>query len=133
MSSKPERKKFRIHKYRGVTLDDLVLLSHEELKPLLKSRQRRKLNRGLQGGELKLLAKVKTSIESVKGEAGVKPPVVKTHLRSMIVLPEMVGAQIAIYNGKEFNVVEIKAPMIGHYLGEFSLTYVPVTHKTKSK
>jgi len=55
-----------------------------------------------------------------------KPAVVKTHLRDMIVVPEMIGSQIGIYNGKVFNTVEIKPEMTGHYLGEFSLSYKPV-------
>jgi len=42
----------------------------------------------------------------------------------MIVLPEMIGSVIGIYNGKIFNNVEIKPEMTGHYLGEFSISYV---------
>lgn len=57
-----------------------------------------------------------------------KPAVVKTHLRNMIILPEMVGSNIAIFNGKVFNLVEVKADMIGYYLGEFSISYRPVRH-----
>lgn len=57
-----------------------------------------------------------------------KPAVVKTHLRDMIVVPDMIGANIGIYNGKTFNQVEIKPEMIGHYLGEFSCTYKPTKH-----
>lgn len=60
--------------------------------------------------------------------ANEKPAVVKTHLRNMIVVPEMIGSVVGIYNGKVFNTVEIKAEMVGHYLGEFSITYNPVRH-----
>ncbi|KAM3405239.1 hypothetical protein ACQJBY_007997 [Aegilops geniculata] len=59
--------------------------------------------------------------------AGEKPGVVKTHLRDMIIMPE-IGSQIAVYNGKTFNQVEIKPEMIGHYLAEFSISYKPVKH-----
>merc|ERR1712232_484463 len=59
---------------------------------------------------------------------GEKPEVVKTHLRNQIVMPEMVGSVAGVYNGKAFNSVEIKPEMIGHYLGEFSITYHPVRH-----
>jgi ribosomal protein S19 len=52
-----------------------------------------------------------------------KPAPVKTHLRNMIIVPEMVGSTIAIYNGKVFNLVDIKADMVGNYLGEFSISY----------
>jgi small subunit ribosomal protein S15e len=54
---------------------------------------------------------------------GEKPAVVKTHLRNMVILPEMIGSVIGVYNGKVFNIVEIKPDMVGYYLGEFSITY----------
>ncbi|EGW03085.1 40S ribosomal protein S15 [Cricetulus griseus] len=57
-----------------------------------------------------------------------KPEVVKTHLRDMIILPEMVGSMMGVYNGKTFSQVEIKPEMICHYLGESSITYKPVKH-----
>lgn len=47
----------------------------------------------------------------------------------MIIIPEMIGSVVGIYNGKEFNQVEIKPEMLGRYLGEFSITYRPVAHK----
>jgi small subunit ribosomal protein S15e len=40
----------------------------------------------------------------------------------------MVGNNVAVYNGKLFNNVEIKFDMIGRYLGEFSLSYKPCRH-----
>jgi len=46
----------------------------------------------------------------------------------MIITPEMVGGQVAVYNGKAFGLVEIKADMIGYYLGEFSISYKVVSH-----
>ena len=59
---------------------------------------------------------------------GEKPKPVRTHLRNCIVLPEMVGSIVDVYGGKYWNSVEVKADMIGHYLGEFSLTYKPIRH-----
>ena len=56
-------------------------------------------------------------------EPNERPAVVKTHLRNMIVVPEMIGSVVGVYNGKVFNTVEIKPEMVGHYLGEFSITY----------
>jgi len=46
----------------------------------------------------------------------------------MVILPEMVGAKIGVYNGKEFVPVVIKPEMIGHRLGEFALTCKKVEH-----
>ena len=41
----------------------------------------------------------------------------------MIIVPEMIGSQVAVYNGKVFNLILVTADMIGQYLGEFSITY----------
>ena len=46
----------------------------------------------------------------------------------MVVLPEMVGVMIKIYQGKEFVPILIEAEMIGHYLGEFVMTRKKVAH-----
>ena len=45
-----------------------------------------------------------------------KPDIVKTHLRNMIVVSEITGSIVGVYNGKVFTQVEIKPEMIGHYL-----------------
>lgn len=37
--------------------------------------------------------------------AGDKPEPVRTHLRNMIIVPEMIGSVIGVYNGKTFNQV----------------------------
>ena len=50
-----------------------------------------------------------------------KPEPVKTHLRDMIIVPEMIGSIVGVYNGKVFNGIEIKPEMVGLYLGEFSI------------
>jgi small subunit ribosomal protein S15e len=75
---------------------------------------------------IRLYAKCKKSKKNT--QPGEKPVPVKTHLRNAIVLPEMVGNNVAVYNGKLFNNVEIKFDMIGRYLGEFSLSYKPCRH-----
>ncbi|RMF07220.1 30S ribosomal protein S19 [Candidatus Woesearchaeota archaeon] len=97
--------------YRGKTLEELQGMSIAEFAELLPSRQRRTLKRGFDEAQKALLKKLR---------AGKKE--VKTHSRDMIVLPEMVGKTIKVYNGKEFVAVMIQPEMIGHFLGEFSLT-----------
>ena len=42
-----------------------------------------------------------------------KPAVVKTHLRNMVVVPEMIGSVVGIYNGKVFNQIEVKVCLSG--------------------
>ncbi|KAJ6412232.1 hypothetical protein OIU84_005315 [Salix udensis] len=70
------------------------------------------------------------SVANKKRDAppGEKPEPVRTHLRNMIIVPEMIGSVIGVYNGKTFNQVEIKPEMISHYLAEFSISYKPVKH-----
>lgn len=75
---------------------------------------------------IRLYAKCKKAKKNTA--LGEKPAPVKTHLRNAIILPEMIGNNVAVYNGKAFNNVEIKFDMIGRYLGEFSLTYKPCKH-----
>ena len=43
-------------------------------------------------------------------------------------MPEMIGAVISVYSGREFVPIEIKFNMIGRYFGEFALTYKPTSH-----
>lgn len=122
---KPEWKKF---KYRGKTLEELLKMQLPELAKLLPARARRSLTRGLTPAQKKLLAKVKKIRRmAAEGETD-RLPVIKTHARDMVVLPEMVGLTIAVYNGKEFVQVKVSPEMIGHYLGEFSQTTKTVQH-----
>jgi len=37
---------------------------------------------------------------------------VKTHLRNMVVVPEMIGSIVGVYNGKTYNQVEIKVTIL---------------------
>lgn len=103
---------------------------YKELLPLMTSRIRRKFSHDIRAKEIRLMKKVTENIKKAPIVDGVreKPATVKTHLRNMIILPQMVGGVIGVYNGKDFVTVEIKPPMIGHYLGEFSITYKPVRH-----
>ena len=96
----------------------------DEFIELLPARQRRSLQRGLTLEQRKLLEKIRRVRE------GLEEGAIKTHVRDMIILPEMVGLVIMVHNGKEFVPVEIKPEMIGHYLGEFAITNKPVKHGT---
>jgi len=113
--------------YRGHTLNSLQGMSMDEFINLLPSRQRRSLQRGLTPEQRILLEKMREAKEAVKKGEDVT---IKTHVRDMIILPEMVGMKILVHNGKEFLPVEIKPEMIGHYLGEFAVTNKPVRHGT---
>jgi len=102
--------------YRGKTLDELKAMSLKQLADLFPARQRRKITRGFSDEEKKFIEKIK-----IKNN-------VKTHLRDMIILPNMVGKIIKIHSGKEFLPIEIQSEMIGHRLGELVLTRKKVGH-----
>ena len=75
---------------------------------------------------VRFLNKIRKS--KAKTTIGEKPVPVKTHYRGMVILPEMVGGVVSVYNGKSFANVEIKFDMIGKYLGEFAMSYKPTAH-----
>ena len=47
---------------------------------------------------------------------------IKTWSRRSMITPEFVGLTFAVHNGKVFNPVFVTENMVGHRLGEFSLT-----------
>ncbi|TSC60497.1 MAG: small subunit ribosomal protein S19 [Parcubacteria group bacterium LiPW_15] len=49
-------------------------------------------------------------------------PAIKTWARASEISPEMVGYLFAVHNGKDFIEVRVAEEMVGHRLGEFSLT-----------
>lgn len=101
-------------------LDRLLDLSSEQLRDVVHARARRRFNRGLKRKPMGLIKKLRKAKQEAKPNE--KPDVVKTHLRDMIIVPEMIGSVVGVYSGKEFNQVEIKPEMVGHYLGEFSIS-----------
>ncbi|MCX6807507.1 MAG: 30S ribosomal protein S19 [Patescibacteria group bacterium] len=73
----------------------------------------------------KLLKKVLAAIAS-----GDKK-IIKTWARSSQIIPDMVGLTFAVHNGREFIPVLCTENMIGHRLGEFSLTRRFIKHGGK--
>ncbi len=102
--------------YRGKGVEELKKMSVKEFAALLPSRQRRTLRKGLSEENKALLEDIKSK------------PNAKTHVRSMIILPEMIGRSVKVYSGKEFVQVAITAEMLGHYFGEFVQTRKKVVH-----
>ena len=64
----------------------------------------------------KLVTKVLKSKESKKKS------VIKTWSRSSMIIPLMVGETIAVHNGRQHIPLLITENMVGHKLGEFSVT-----------
>jgi len=59
-------------------------------------------------------------VEAVRATNDKRP--VKTWSRRSTVLPEFVGLTIAVHNGKQHIPVYVSENMVGHKLGEFSMT-----------
>jgi len=57
--------------------------------------------------------------------------VIKTWSRRSTVTPDMVGHTLAVHNGKQFIPVYISENMVGHKLGEFSMTRTFRSHGGK--
>jgi small subunit ribosomal protein S19 len=78
-----------------------------------------------------LMKKVMTAVA-----AGDKKPI-KTWSRRSTVLPDFIGLTVAVHNGKQHIPVYVTENMVGHKLGEFSLTRTFKGHaadkKTKKK
>ncbi len=75
----------------------------------------------------KLYRKVQKQIES-----GLKDPI-KTWARACTIIPEFVGFTFLVHNGKIFNKVFITEDMVGHKLGEFSMTRIFKGHSGERK
>ncbi|CAN1270723.1 40S ribosomal protein S15, partial [Linum perenne] len=121
----PKKRTFKKFSFRGVDLDALLDMSTDDLVKLFTARARRSLSRQL---VIEFVSLLYVLLQKREAPAGEKPEPVRTHLRNMIIVPEMIGSVIGVYNGKTFNQVEIKPEMIGHYLAEFSISYKPVKH-----
>jgi small subunit ribosomal protein S19 len=57
--------------------------------------------------------------------------VIKTWARRSTISPEMVGHTLAVHNGKQFIPVYISENMVGHKVGEFSITRTYRGHTSK--
>jgi small subunit ribosomal protein S19 len=107
--------------FRGKSMEELKALDVREFAKYLKSRQRRAVLRQFQVIE-DFVSRAKRKLEKNKQ--------IRTHKRSLIIVPQMIGMKMQIYNGHEFLPIEITGQMLGHRLGEFSPTRGKVKHGT---
>ena len=122
--------------YRGHTVDELKTLptfSPQEdpdalsVAGVMPSRIRRSMNRGYAAG----ISNGGSNLDEEHFINGLRESPgknVKTHCRSLYILPEMVGRTVGIHDGRSFKMVEILPEMIGHALGEYASTRRSVTH-----
>ena len=105
--------------YRGKTIEELKKLDVREFAKLINSRQRRTVLRNFQ--------EIENFVNRAKRKQA-KNKKIKTHKRDLIIVPEMVNITISVHNGKDFVPVRILGEMLGHRLGEFSVTRSKVKH-----
>ncbi len=105
--------------FRGKTVEELKTLDVRESARYLKSRPRRAVLRGFD--------KIEKFIKRCEMKLAKKKKI-KTHYRDLVIVPKLVGLNIQVHNGRNFQEVPITSEMIGHRLGEFAPTRVKATH-----
>ncbi|KAF0775207.1 hypothetical protein AaE_001093, partial [Aphanomyces astaci] len=101
IAAQRKKRAFKKFTYRGVDLDKLLDLNHEELMELVNARARRRFSRGLKRKPMALIKRLRKAKQEAKPLE--RPRGIKTHLRNMIIVPEMIGSVVGVYNGKAFN------------------------------
>ncbi len=104
-------------RWYGKTEEEVKKMDLTTFMSFIPTRARRSLRRGVTDQHKKLLKCVQSGDKNIK-----------THCRDMVIVPQMLGQIIRVYNGKEYFPVIITLEMLGHYLGEFSLTRKSVSH-----
>ena len=110
--------------YRGKNVEELKTLPTREFAKLVKSRARRTIMRNYD--VIEAFVK-KVELKSEKGK------IPKTHDRTIVIVPRMLGSRIGVHNGKEFVKILITYEMLGHRLGEFSMTRKIAKHTSLGK
>jgi len=110
--------------FRGKNVEELKKADTREFAKLVKARARRTLLRNYDV--------VEAFVRKVE-ERSAKGKLPKTHDRTIVIVPKMVGKAIGVHNGKEFLKVVITSDMLGHRLGEFSMTRKIAKHTSLGK
>ncbi|KAG0439405.1 40S ribosomal protein S15-3 [Dictyocoela muelleri] len=119
------KRTFKKFQFRGVELEDLLKMPLSQFKHLLNSSLRRRINRGLTQTEVDLIKKCQ-EVQSLKNKSSFTAddelPEIKTMIRSLPILPVMIGLTIKVYNGSTYQPLEVKPEMIGHRLQDYVVT-----------
>lgn len=70
-------------------------------------------------------------LKKIAGKKATEAGVINTWARDSMIAPEMVGYTFGVHNGREHIPVFVTEDMVGHKLGEFSLTRKFVRHGGK--
>jgi len=106
--------------YYGKTPEELAVMPLDAFILTLPSNQRRTLKRNA--------PKIKAFIAHIRKEKAANKMTIKTHLREMPIIPDMLGMRIKVYNGKEYQDLVITSELLGHRLGEYAHTTKMVKH-----
>lgn len=108
--------------FKGIPIDKIKSLDWNEFLKIVSARARRTLKRGLKPQQKILREKMR------KAREGKLTKPIKTQIRDMIILPEMIGQTAHVYNGKAYIQVYITYEMIGDYLGDYVMTRTRTKH-----
>jgi small subunit ribosomal protein S19 len=111
-----EKKQFM---YRGKTIEELKALDVREFAKFTTSRIRRTI--------LKRFNEIEDFVSTSKKKLAKNKPI-RTHKRDLIIVPQMIGMKIFVYNGKAFLPFIVTGEMLGHRLGEFAPTRGKIKH-----
>ncbi len=70
-------------------------------------------------------------LKKIEGKKPQDSGVIKTWARASQISPEMIGFTFGVHNGKEHIEVFVTEDMVGHRLGEFSITKKFIRHGGK--
>ena len=118
MTEKIEMKKKELL-YKGKTMEELKALETREFANYVDSRARRTI--------LRQFREIENFVNRAN-EKIAKKKLIRTHQRSLVVVPKMLGMKIQIHNGQNFIPMEVIMEMLGHRFGEFAPTRGRVKH-----
>ncbi len=104
--------------FKGLEIEELRSLTLEKFLALIPSNMRRSLKR--------MAPKMRKFIERMRKTDAKKP--LRTQVREMVIIPEMLDRRFQVYNGKEWINVQITPQMLGKRLGDFSIPIKLVKH-----
>ena len=110
--------------FRGKNIEELKDVDIREFAKLVKARARRTLLRNYDVVDA-FVKKCESCVARNK--------LIRTHDRTIIVVPKLIGMTIGVHNGKEFVRVVVMHEMLGHRLGEFAMTRKIAKHTTIGK
>ena len=105
--------------YKGKTIEELQKLDVREFAKYVGARNRRTILRNFQ--------KLENFVNSAKEKTAKGKPI-RTHQRDLVIVPDLIGMKIFVYNGNKFIGFEVINEMLGHKFGEFALTRARIKH-----